>query len=225
MLPRLREKIYNLLSDKLGYLIFLIQELPSTGIWIGAMTIPFFLFIVVFVMTFPASLIGGIVTFVTIHSFYLERVCIVVGGSLFVYSAYYLHKRGGNTLVITGPYKYIRHPQYLGLLLMSVGLGSWSYVIYAVTYGLTFWQIYLSGFFDPIKMWYIEVGLYILVALIEERFLCRKFGKDYKEYQKRTSFMVPIKILSKNRALDILCSVISLSVLLNLSVYISLALF
>ena len=108
---------------------------------------------------------------------------------------------------------------------MTIGLGSWSYVVYATTLGVTFWQIYFGWFFNPIKVWYIEFALYILIALIEEIHLSKKFGMAYKNYQKTTPFLVPLAFLCKNKFIDFAVAIVIFIILFHLTVSISLFLF
>jgi len=69
--------------------------------------------------------------------------------------------------VTTGIYSKIRHPGYLGLILMYLGVAFLFHNILAnvVAVILSFLQI--------------------LTALAEERFLIKKFGEEYKEYMRR----------------------------------------
>ena len=69
----------------------------------------------------------------------------------------------------TGLYRFSRHPMYLGILLVYIGIGiasaSWVYLLLAFTYLAT----YRNAFTIP-----------------EERFCCEKFGDAYREYMNRT---------------------------------------
>jgi protein-S-isoprenylcysteine O-methyltransferase Ste14 len=67
-----------------------------------------------------------------------------------------------------GPYRFSRNPMYLGLVLMTVGLG-----------------LVLDS------MWFLLVAVAVMLALRnlvivhEERYLEGKFGDEYREYSKR----------------------------------------
>ncbi len=77
-------------------------------------------------------------------------------------------------LVIRGPYAYTRNPMTLGALFMYLGIGVWlgSGAIIALT--LIVFSLLLS---------YIHAR--------ETRELTERFGVDYLEYKKRTSFLFP----------------------------------
>jgi protein-S-isoprenylcysteine O-methyltransferase Ste14 len=75
-------------------------------------------------------------------------------------------------LIERGPYAYIRHPMYSGLLLMLLGV--------ALYYGRKFWIIvFISCFF----------GLYFK-SQMEERLLAKAFPA-YSEYKRRTKALIP----------------------------------
>jgi protein-S-isoprenylcysteine O-methyltransferase Ste14 len=77
-------------------------------------------------------------------------------------------------LVVQGPYAYTRNPMTLGALFMYLGIGVWlgSGAIIALT--LIVFSLLLS---------YIHAR--------ETRELTERFGVDYLEYKKRTSFLFP----------------------------------
>jgi protein-S-isoprenylcysteine O-methyltransferase Ste14 len=76
-------------------------------------------------------------------------------------------------LIITGLYKYIRHPMYLSLMLAGFG-------VLAKDYGFTQWLFASVNF----------IAL-ILTARVEEKEMLIKFGNDYKEYMKNTKMFIP----------------------------------
>lgn len=75
-------------------------------------------------------------------------------------------------LVTWGPYRYMRHPSYLGYFLMFFGL-------------FFLWPNFLTLF--PMA----AVPGYYRVTWEEERLLERRFGDEYAEYQKRTGRFIP----------------------------------
>lgn len=77
-----------------------------------------------------------------------------------------------NKLVTTGIYKKIRHPIYLGWVLLNIG---------AFLFIGTQLSLCISVLF--ILFWYLE-------ARSEERFLETRF-KSYKEYKKKTGMFLP----------------------------------
>lgn len=80
----------------------------------------------------------------------------------------------GTGLVTTGPYRLVRHPIYLGLVLLATGeaiaFGSWPAFL-----------VVLSGIV-PTFGWR---------AHAEEKLLSRIFGEEYEVYRQRTKMIIP----------------------------------
>ena len=77
-------------------------------------------------------------------------------------------------LITTGPYKLIRHPQYLSQLLSDLGAG-----------------IALGGFIVIPFVILIEIPLFILRAKKEEEIMNEFFGDEFSDYKKHSGFMIP----------------------------------
>jgi protein-S-isoprenylcysteine O-methyltransferase Ste14 len=77
-------------------------------------------------------------------------------------------------LIETGLYKNIRHPGYLGQLLIFIGtaisFSNWLSVIFMMI---------------PVLLGYINR------IIVEERFMIKQLGQKYIEYQKRTKRLIP----------------------------------
>lgn len=76
-------------------------------------------------------------------------------------------------LIRTGPYRYMRHPIYTGLLLATLGTA----LVADAWRGLVAFGLVLS--------------MHILKARKEERLLCGQFGQDYERYRLSTGFLLP----------------------------------
>ena len=76
-------------------------------------------------------------------------------------------------LIQSGPYKFIRHPRYLGILTFFVGIS------------LTFRS--LLGVFIVIAL----VGVLIWRIFAEEKLMRQAFGKEWEEYQSKTWRLIP----------------------------------
>jgi len=76
-------------------------------------------------------------------------------------------------LVTSGPFKLIRHPQYLSQILMDIGGGiaTLSYIVIIIAL--------------------IEVPFLIMRALLEEKILEKHFKENFSEYKSKSSFMLP----------------------------------
>lgn len=81
-------------------------------------------------------------------------------------------KRGGGLLTY-GIYKIVRHPQYLGVILLTLGLSIRS----LRPISLIAWVTLLFG--------------YLILASLEEANLLKIYGGRYEEYSRRTAFLIP----------------------------------
>ena len=77
------------------------------------------------------------------------------------------------TIVTTGSYSIVRHPQYLGGLLAHVGIS------FLFSAGGSFLVTPLMG------------ALVYLISRKEEEELIREFGKEYDDYAKRVPMLIP----------------------------------
>jgi len=108
---------------------------------------------------------------------------LVIQGWKDVHEHYWSKDEGKGSLVMEGVYRYIRHPQYAGFILITLGL-----LIHWATIPL-------------LVMWPILLFQYHRLALKEERELENEFGDKYREYRRRVSMFIPFLSLglSKNR--------------------------
>jgi len=197
-----------------GYFVPFVQSLPALGGWVGLMTLPFATYLIMFFMNLPVSLVDVLSAFFAPFPILIpERAFIIIGLFLLVYSVAYLRIKRKGGLVTSGPYRLIRHPQYLGMILTTLGLTSWSVWILNNTFGV--------GFLSPsqtICVWFIELFAYIFLAHIEELFLSRNYGKIFSDYRSQVPFLIPF-LKTNRKDLDILVSVlipiIPLFVLIN----------
>jgi protein-S-isoprenylcysteine O-methyltransferase Ste14 len=88
-----------------------------------------------------------------------------------VYAASWGMKRD-HKLITWGPYRYVRHPSYLGYILMFISMP-------------LVWPNLLA--FLPIA----GIPGYYVVTIREEELLTRRFGTEYIAYQKRTGRLFP----------------------------------
>lgn len=90
-------------------------------------------------------------------------------------------------LVTTGPYRWVRHPQHLGIILMLFLPALLRDVILG---GIESTLSIRPG--DLISVSFVTF-LLLVVADLEEMGLQRKFGSEYVEYSTRTPFIVPVR--------------------------------
>jgi protein-S-isoprenylcysteine O-methyltransferase Ste14 len=96
---------------------------------------------------------------------------IMVLGSAFRTS---VEVKDGQHVVDTGPYRWIRHPSYTGILLISVGAG--------LSYG---------NWIAPVILLLIPLAAIAWRISVEEAALTRALGERYAAYRHRTNRLVP----------------------------------
>jgi methanethiol S-methyltransferase len=110
---------------------------------------------------------------------YLVAAVLVFLGWRDIYRYYWSKDRTQARLVTQGIYRYIRHPQYTGFLLITGGM-------------LVEWATL------PLLIMYpILVVLYYRLARREEADMRAQFGSEYDEYMRRTGMFLPTKIFAR----------------------------
>ena len=95
---------------------------------------------------------------------------LIVGGLIFISSAWeILYKAQKKEILATsGAYKYVRHPQYIGFILIIIGF-------------LLQWPTLITLLMAPIL-----IIRYFILARQEEKEMEKKFGMTYSSYKKIT---------------------------------------
>ena len=78
-----------------------------------------------------------------------------------------------HALATTGVYEYVRHPQYIGFIVIMLGF-------------LLQWPTLLTLLMFPVL-----VVMYVRLARLEEREALREFGDQYRAYMQRVPAFLP----------------------------------
>jgi protein-S-isoprenylcysteine O-methyltransferase Ste14 len=85
----------------------------------------------------------------------------------------YVELKQDHELIVAGPYRWVRHPIYTGLLVAFIGsalaVGEWRGVLAVVIVALAFWR----------------------KLRLEERLMRRQFGEAYTRYSARVPALIP----------------------------------
>ena len=109
------------------------------------------------------------------------RIVALVGLLVFFAAFVQMLRARGKGLLNGRLYSVVRHPQYFGIVILTLGL--------------TIMSIQWSGFKTDVALaWLIEVFGYILLASYEEHYLLKKYGKGYAEYKQKVPFIFPIRL-------------------------------
>lgn len=109
--------------------------------------------------------------------FHLLSSALIVGGFALLASAWrVLHEaQRTHALAMTGPYARIRHPQYMGFILIMLGF-------------LVQWPT-----LPTLLMFPVLVGMYVRLAQTEERTMRQEFGEAYSRYAAVTPGFLPAR--------------------------------
>jgi len=101
-------------------------------------------------------------------------ILIIYGFTLLSMAWKILYKaQSEHTLATTGPYAYIRHPQYVGFILIMFGF-------------FLQWPTLLTLVMFPILVW-----MYTRLAKSEEKDSQKEFGELWNEYAEKTPAFIP----------------------------------
>jgi protein-S-isoprenylcysteine O-methyltransferase Ste14 len=125
----------------------------------------------------PVGTLLGLIFIALMHptrrSLWVGGIAAGLGASLRIWAAGYIDK--GRVLTRDGPYAFIRHPLYLGSLLMAVGV---------LIAGQGYWLLV------PFAAFYL--GVYYPVMRAEERELLEAHGESFKQYVSTVPLFVPL---------------------------------
>ena len=185
MIEKLKSTIKNSLITISSLLIPVFQYIPCASIWFGVMSIPLITYFTYFLSN-PQIAMQDFDFFLSYG--FPWSVMALFGALFFIYSIIYqlFHRK---ELIRKGPYKYVRHPQYLGIIIMTLGLTMISLntsPIFPFDNEFSYRNSLL------VFIWFMEVIAYIILAKIEDFSLRRKYGKSFIEYENSVGFIIPI---------------------------------
>lgn len=195
----------------IGYLLPFMASLPPLAAWGGLMTVPFIVYLLM--------MFGNITTTPPPLPDYtrLENIIILsiagLGLVLMLFSIVHLWREKSKGLVLTGPYRIVRHPQYFSLIVFTTIMTYQSVWILRNTFGIG----WLSAD-QTLILWYLMLGAYAVIAWIEETHLRKTFGDEWSEYRSKVGFLIPF-VRFKSELLEGLFSIFIPIVLLNLLLY------
>jgi len=117
-----------------------------------------------------AGFIGEDLFYLIVHP--LSELMIFIGFLLIIFGWQKIYQAEGQ-LVTTGVYAHVRHPQYLGFILLTFGM-----LIQWVTIPI-------------LLMWPILAILYYRLARKEEEDMEATFGSKYQEYKRKVPMFIP----------------------------------
>jgi methanethiol S-methyltransferase len=107
--------------------------------------------------------------------FHLVSFALIGGGFILISNAWHVlyQAQKRSELATTGPYAYVRHPQYVGFILVMLGF-------------LVQWPTLLTLAMFPVLVW-----MYVRLGKAEEREAIVAFGDRYRRYAARVPGFIP----------------------------------
>lgn len=187
---KIKGKVSSISTSISSFLIPIFQYVPCTAVWMGIMSVPFFAYLSLYFQN-PGIFIYDLNFLFRTHEIYI----VLFGLTLFIFSLIYqlTHRK---QLIRTGPYKYLRHPQYIAFIIMTFGM---TLIAFQTSPIFNFNLGYLNGYTVLLYIWIGEVLAYIVLAKIEEIALKAKYGDKFSEYANDVAFMIPFLKLKRNK--------------------------
>jgi len=182
------DKIKAIALNFIAVMIPFFQFVPCASIWFGIMSLPLISYLINF-LSYPGILLSDFKFFFGYPGTYVA----LLGGVIFLISLVYqlTHWKG---LIQKGPYKYVRHPQYLGIIIMTFGL---TMICLNTSPVFPFIHELSNELMWVVSIWIIEALVYLLLAGIEDLYLKSKYKGNYLEYKNMVAFMIPFLKLKK----------------------------
>jgi len=186
----IKSKIISISTSISSILILFVQYVPCTAIWFGIMSVPLLTYLVFF-FQYPDILIYDLNFLFRTYGIYL----VLFGLIIYFYSLIYQlsHRK---QLIKRGPYKIVRHPQYLAFIIITFGM---TLVAFQTSPIISTLFSTINPYTLLLIIWIIEVLAYILIGKIEEVALKAKYGDEFLQYANKVSFMIPFLKLKRKK--------------------------
>jgi protein-S-isoprenylcysteine O-methyltransferase Ste14 len=187
---KLAERARHLLEVVFTALLFGTQTILNAGIAISIMTIPllpYLFYLLTGTGNYPEALDTEIWAMFYLNTFIVGRIIALIGVVVLLLAAAQLlwSRHKGVALIKTGAYSVVRHPQFTGIVIVTVGL-----TVMALT-------LSTASLFQTAGLWLVQILGYIALARYEEWRLTKKFGDGYRQYKQKVPFLFPIKSPSR----------------------------
>lgn len=198
----LKNKVIVLFKALVAVLLMLCTQVIAVAGFMGPMVAPLFFWAI----SLPYGIDSPIDARINIlmdlqnnflNGNFLSLIVFYSGSVMFCLSLaqwiWYRHKK--EIFFTKGLYSKVRHPQFLGIILVSLGLtirllGPDRYFGFAGSY--FYLPFHGVGMNELIVLWFLQVLGYIGFALVEEWSLSRRLS-EFKDYKEKVSFLFPIK--------------------------------
>lgn len=187
---KLKYKLTSITTSISSFLVPILQYVPCTAVWFGIMSVPFIGYLALFFQN-PRIIISDIEFLFSSHGIYIIIFALI----FYIYSLIYqlTHRK---QLIKTGPYKYLRHPQYLAFIIMTLGMTLTAFQTSPI---FNFELPNIDPYSLLLYIWIGEVIAYIILGKIEDFALKAKYGDEFLDYTNTVPFLIPFFKLDKTR--------------------------
>jgi len=108
----------------------------------------------------------------------IALIVLIMSGLLagFGLNTVFKEVREESQVITSGVFSIVRHPIYLGSILLYLGFTLLSLSLLSTL------------------VWFLIIIFYYIISRYEERLLTQKFGSAYEEYKKKVPMLLPIKL-------------------------------
>ncbi|MFX1275059.1 MAG: hypothetical protein ACFFBP_20745 [Promethearchaeota archaeon] len=116
--------------------------------------------------------------------YYIDRpgTIFIIFGFLFFFISFIYQVINRNQMIKKGPYKYLKHPQYLAICLITLGFTLKSFNTQLDFYPLGNLNYRISDNLVILVIWIVEVFFYVILAIIKDFSLKASLGEYYLDY-------------------------------------------
>jgi len=183
------ERVRHLLEAIFTALLFGTQTILNAGIFISIMSIPLLPYLFYFLSgQHPLTALEfNIYVMLFAKAFWVGRAIALIGVAVLSLAATQLlwNRHKGVGLIKTGMYSVVRHPQFSGIIIITVGL-----TVMVLTNST-------DSLFQIVGLWLIQILGYIAIARYEEWCLSKKIGEEYRQYKRKVPFLFTVKCPSR----------------------------
>ena len=177
-------KTRHVMETLISAFLFAFQYIPVAGPWFGYMIFPVLIYISGLMWAYPEFLEAQKNLLLFSERLLFGRIVAITGLTIFLVALVQL-LRNNKKVVTTGLYSVVRHPQYFGITVMTLGF--------------SIMCIQFTWSTDPkvLYVWLIQVLGYILLAAYEEQYLLREHKIEYQQYRQKVPFIFPSPRITK----------------------------
>ena len=186
----IKEAVQSIFFNITSIIIPVLQYVPCASIWFGLMSIPLISYMFIF-FQYPGMLQQDLRFFLG----YEGTIIAYLGLGLYL-ACLVFHLTHRKQLMTTGPYKIVRHPQYLAFIIMTFGLTLICFRTYPII-GLSLLD--LDPYLFIFCVWLVEVLAYIVLGKIEDLALKAKYRDEFLDYKYKVPFIIPFLKLKHSK--------------------------